>query len=116
MDSTSVSLFELAESYNKAALGHSLKLGAVLALICGSLPFLTGLFGFVLPRAKALLVVSIASFAIIVVSGVVFYVWISSIDQLHVMKMGFGLGAYITCVILVLEISAGIISRYKAAP
>ena len=84
MDSTSVSLFELAESFNKTAFGHSLKLSAVTALICGSLPLLTGLFGLVFPRSRALLVVSILAFAVVVVAGVVFYEWIYSIDQLHI--------------------------------
>ena len=113
---TSVSLVELVKSFNKTGLGHSLKSGAVLALICGSLPLLAGLFGLVFPGSRALLVVSISTFAGVVASGAVFYAWISSIEPLHITEMGFSLGAYITGVALVLELGAGIISRCKEIP
>ena len=101
---------------NNAAFGYSLPLCAVLALICGSLPFLVSLLGIVFPGSRILLVISIAASAGVIISATVIYMIISSImDQAGLSSMGIGEGIYIISAILLIEIVISISARRRIA-
>lgn len=112
VDGHSISLYELIENFNNTVFGYSFPLSAVLALICGSLLFLVGLFGVVRPESNALLVVSISASVVVIISAAAIYAIISSImEQAQLTRIGFGEGSYIIGAILLIEIVISISAR-----
>jgi hypothetical protein len=111
----SMDLYWLAHGYGTVLGGHSLRLGAVGAVVCGSLPFFTGLLGILCTRSNILLAVSITTTAIVIIFVIVIYrSMVALYGQNHTPMIDPGAGTYLVGTILLIEIGAGIISSRKS--
>ena len=109
------SLIDLVRSVT-VEFSYLFKVNAVAAFLCGSLPLATGLLGFIRPGSKAFFVVSVIDSFIVIISVIVIYMGIFVLyGQNHTPIIKPGIGTYVTAVILIIEIFAGIIARRQAA-